>query len=91
MTKVKRFKFNCDTIEDASWSVHEYLTYLLEIGLAYHLDDEPDTIEWRTVNISEEDINTLQANHTDMWSCMNPWAFFDMPENTELWYKWLNR
>ena len=64
---MKRFKFN--TEED----VVQFIKYLIDNGLNFHLDDDPEEINWWKTPVSEGDIAILKLNMIDLWDYCDPW------------------
>jgi hypothetical protein len=62
---MKRYKFK-NTFDVAS-----FISELLDAGLSFHLDDDPE--DCLAGVAMEGDLYCIKLNHMDMWAFCNPW------------------
>lgn len=67
--------------------VRQYLDFLMENGLDYHLDDSPVDIQWNH-DLTPDQIDQLQGLHCALWDYCDPWIWLDDPENDGYWIKY---
>lgn len=78
---MKRYKFNSNN------DVYDFLNELLNDGFVFHLDDDPETIEWDDETTPmEHELYMIKLNHIDMWNFCNPWEVLEQnPDLSDLY------
>lgn len=76
---MKRFKFESDE------NVVEFIQYLVDNDLVFHLDDDPEDILW-SKPMTQGEISTLKLNMIDLWSFCDPWHVMSRYPHTEQAY-----
>ena len=66
---MKRYKFK-NTFDVAS-----FISELLDAGLSFHLDDDPE--DCLAGVATERDLYCIKLNHMDMWAFCNPWEVLE--------------
>ena len=64
---MKRYKFNSDN------DVAEFIQSLVDEHMVFHLDDDPEDIEWRSRDVMEHEVYLLKLNMIDLWKYCDPW------------------
>lgn len=55
-----------------TYDVASFITELLDAGLNFHLDDDPENaLAWQ--GLSEGELALIKLNHMDMWAFCDPW------------------
>ena len=73
---MKRYKFK------NTYDVASFITELLDEGLSFHLDDDPEDCLANATDLGN--IAIIKLNHMDMWAFCDPWevlAEFPVLEN----------
>jgi len=65
---MKRYKFTSND------DVASFISQLLDEGLNFHLDDDPEDCLANALANDEGNLAIIKLNHMDMWNFCDPWA-----------------
>jgi hypothetical protein len=77
---MKRYKFEKDD------DVRDFLEELMSNNMNFHLDDDPEDINWSSKSITPEMIYLVKLNMIDLWKYCDPWQVMSNYPETESRY-----